>query len=113
MPENIRFILAAVLMAAGIFFIAAGIFGIYKFKFVLNRMHAAAMVDTLGLFLILAGLAVACSSMEYIPKLCLILLFQWIGSPIASHFVGRLEVDTDQEIARYMETEHDEEKEQS
>ena len=38
----IRFIIAAIFIVAGIFVFAAAAFGVFKFKYVLNRMHVAA-----------------------------------------------------------------------
>ena len=51
----IRFIIAAIFIVAGIFVFAAAAFGVFKFKYVLNRMHVAAKCDSLGAFLILVG----------------------------------------------------------
>ena len=42
---------------------------------------------------------------EYIPKLVLVLVFLWIGSPIASHMVGRLEISTDDAVPKFMKRE--------
>lgn len=44
----IRFIIAAIFIVAGIFVFAAAAFGVFKFKYVLNRMHVAAKCDSLG-----------------------------------------------------------------
>ena len=41
----IRTILAATLIVIGLLFFLIEIFGVYKFNFILNRMHAAAMGD--------------------------------------------------------------------
>ena len=48
----IRFIIAAIFIVAGIFVFAAAAFGVFKFKYVLNRMHVAAKCDSLGALLI-------------------------------------------------------------
>ena len=95
MSETIRFILAALLFFSGLLSIIVSFTGVYKYRFVLDRMQSAAILDTLGLSFLLFGLAVASGSFAYLPKLLLVLLIQWVGSPIASHMVGRLEVDTD------------------
>ena len=100
-----RFILAVLLFALGTAAIVLAIIGVYRFRFVMNRMHSAAVIDALAVLLVLAGLAVASGSMEYIPKLALVLVFLWIGSPIASHMVGRLEITTDESIRDYMKQE--------
>ena len=50
--ELVRFIVSALLIVIGLFITITGVFGFYKFKFILNRMHSAAIIDTLGLFFI-------------------------------------------------------------
>ncbi len=101
-PDLVRLILAALFLGAGLFIIAMAILGVFKFKFVMNRMHCAALIDAIALALILIGLGFASGNPAFFPKLALILIFQWIGSPIASHMVGRLEVDTDDELSGHM-----------
>ena len=54
--EWIRFIAGVILLLLGLCFFVLQLFGIYKFKYVLNRMHAAAMGDTLGIGVSLTGL---------------------------------------------------------
>lgn len=105
MNENLRFVLCAALIGLGTLCAVLGILGVFKFKFVMNRMHCAAIIDTIALALILSGLMVYGGTREYIPKLITILLIFWIGSPIASHLVGRMEVDTDENAQTYMKTE--------
>lgn len=102
MSETLRFWLSAVLIGFGILCDFFAIFGVYKFRFVMNRMHCAAIIDTLGMAGIVAGLMVAGASMEYFPKLLSVILILWVGSPIASHLVGRLEITTDDEIGEHM-----------
>ena len=56
--EMLRFILCALLMLLGLIFEISAVVGVFRFRYVLNRMHAAAMGDTMGVFLMLLGLAV-------------------------------------------------------
>ena len=102
---ELRFALAVLLFALGAAAIVLAVTGVYRFKFVMNRMHAAALIDAVGVLFTLAGLAAASGSWEYIPKLVLVMIFLWIGSPIASHMVGRLEISTDDSIRDYMKRE--------
>ena len=104
----VRFLIAAVFLAAGLSVIMIAILGVYRFHYIMNRMHSAAIIDAVGLFLILTGLMILSGSSAYIPKLLLILMIQWIGSPIASHMVGRLEIRTSDDLATYMQMEDDE-----
>jgi len=94
--SELRLILAAVFLGLGLFFVIAAVAGVYRFRFVLNRMHAAALIDTMGVFCILSGLILLRWSSAFFPKLLLILLFLWIGSPLSTHLLSRLEIDTDE-----------------
>ena len=105
MTDTIRFLLSAALIGSGLVCILFAILGVFKFRFVMNRMHCAAIIDTLGVAFVVAGLLVSGVGMEYIPKLACILLILWVGSPIASHLVGRLEITTDEDLKQHMEME--------
>ena len=52
----VRFILGAILIIVGLLIFAIEMVGVFRFKYVLNRMHSAAMGDTLGLTACLLGL---------------------------------------------------------
>ena len=56
--EWVRFIFVALLFISALVLAVIAVFGTYKFKFVLNRMHAAAMCDTLVLMLALLGVCI-------------------------------------------------------
>ena len=104
----VRFLISAVFLAAGLSVILIAIIGVYRFHYIMNRMHSAASIDAVGLFLILTGLMILSGNAAYIPKLLLVLMIQWIGSPIASHMVGRLEIRTSDDLSTYMQMEDDE-----
>lgn len=103
MSETFRFVLAAILCAAGLAVILTSILGVFRFRFVLNRMHCAAIIDTLGTLILLTGLMIASAAPAYVLKLLGILLFLWIGSPIASHLLSRMELLTDKDALNHME----------
>ncbi|MDO5440819.1 MAG: monovalent cation/H(+) antiporter subunit G, partial [Erysipelotrichaceae bacterium] len=42
---------------------------------------------------------------DFFINILLILVFQWIGSPIASHMVMRLEYETDKEVSKHVRKE--------
>lgn len=98
MVEWIRFIIAALLILAGLVVAGTATYGIFKFKFVLNRMHAAAMNDTLAILFVLFGLIVINGFNFVSVKLLLIILFLWFASPVASHLIARLEVMVDDQV---------------
>lgn len=103
MLEVIRFSLCAGLMLCGLFILIVGVIGVYRFQYVLNRMHAAAMNDTLGILCMMLGLIVA-EGVDFVSlKLLLVIVFLWISSPVSSHLIGRLEITTNENILRDME----------
>ena len=91
----IREIIASILFVLGALIYITATFGVYKFKYVLNRMHAAALGDTLGILLAVSG-AVVWYGFDIISlKAAVIPVFLWITSPVASHFIAKLEYTTD------------------
>ena len=70
----IRFGLSALCMLGGVFVMTVSIIGLFHFDFALNRIHASAMSDTLGLVLILAGVMIAIGFHAVVWKLLLVLI---------------------------------------
>lgn len=103
--EIIRYIAAAIFILGGLSIMAIAVFGVYKFRFVLNRMHAAAMGDTLGILFILIGLMLANGFSFGTLKLFLVIIFLWFASPVSSHLIARLEVTTNEKIKEECEVE--------
>ena len=95
--EWIRFLAGAVCMAAGLVFYIIQFIGVFRFKYVLNRMHAAAMGDTLGIGFALAGLILMSGFTFTSVKLLLVIVFLWFASPVSSHLIARLEVTTNED----------------
>lgn len=94
----IRTVLAVASISLGLFVVCVAALGLFRFRYVLNRMHAAAMVDTLGLLLILLGLVLLCGLSVLSVKLVLILLFVWLTSPVTSHLIANVELLTASDI---------------
>ena len=95
--EWIRFLAGAALLVCGLLVFLIGIIGVFRFKYVLNRMHAAAMGDTLGIGCCLLGLILMCGFSFTSLKLFLVIAFLWFSSPVSSHLIARLEAATDEE----------------
>lgn len=95
--EWIQFFAGAVLLLTGLVIFILEMIGVFRFKYVLNRMHAAAMGDTLGIGFCLLGLIVMSGLNFTSLKLFLVILFLWFSSPVSSHLIARLEVTTDEE----------------
>lgn len=93
----IRFLLGTAFLICGIIIFGIELFGVFKFKYVLNRMHSAAMGDTLGIALSMIGLIVLCGLNFTSLKMVLVVIFLWFASPVASHTLARFEVATNEE----------------
>ncbi len=102
--EWLRFFAGALLLIAGLGIFAIEIFGVFRFQYVLNRMHAAAMGDTLGIGFSLAGLIVMNGLNFTSLKLLLVIIFLWFSSPTSSHLIARLEVTTDEQPQEHYRT---------
>jgi len=96
--EWVRFLAGTGLLLMGLGIFALQIFGVYKFKYVLNRMHAAAMGDTLGISVSLTGLILLSGWNFTSLKMALVIVFLWLASPVSSHLISRLEVVTNENL---------------
>ncbi len=95
--EWIRFGLATLFLCGGFLFLIVSMFGVYRYNYVLNRMQAAAMGDTLGIALSLIGLIIVLGFSFASLKLILVIIFLWVASPVSSHLISRLEYTTKDE----------------
>ena len=105
--EWIRFLAGVGMLLAGMGIFALQLFGVFKFKYVLNRMHAAAMGDTLGIGISLTGLIILSGFNVTSVKIALIIVFLWLASPVSSHLISRLEVVTNENLAEHCELPED------
>lgn len=99
--EWIRFIIGAGLLLCGLGIFLIEVYGVFHFDYVLNRMHAAAMGDTLGISFSLIGLMVFAGLDFTTLKLALIVIFFWFASPVSSHMLSRLEVSTNESLKEH------------
>lgn len=105
--EWIRFLAGVGLLLVGMGIFVLQLFGVFKFKYVLNRMHAAAMGDTLGIGISLTGLMFLSGFNFTSLKMALIIVFLWLASPVSSHLISRLEVVTNEHLAEHCELPED------
>ena len=94
--EVLKYLISMILILSGVGIACIATVGIFKFKYVLNRMHAAAMCDTLALMISLLGVAVIYGVSFTTLKLLLIICVLWLASPVSSHLIARLEVTTNE-----------------
>ena len=99
----IRLIAGSVFLACGLVIFFTEVFGAFHFNYVLNRMHVAAMGDTLGIASSLIGLIIFSGINFTSLKLLLIIVFLWFASPVSSHVLARLEVATNENLESYCE----------
>ncbi len=101
--EVVRFIAVAFFMLAGILCMASGVYGMFRFHYVLNRMHMAATLDTFGLLLTMIGLMIWKGFGSEMLKMVLIVIFFWISGPVSSHLIARMEVSTNENLSEECE----------
>lgn len=73
----------------GAFFAFVAALGVFRFKDVYMRMHAATKAGTLGLGLLLLSIAIAHPTLPNAIKSIAILLFIFLTAPVAAHALSR------------------------
>ncbi len=101
MGEWIVFIFTAVLLLTALICFTAAVIGAYRFGYVLNRIHAAGIGDSLALLLTTASCVVAAGFSWDALKLILLTVFMWFTSPASSHFLSQVEYYTDPHLYRH------------
>lgn len=102
MLDIIRFILCAAFTLAGLFVLISGVVGVYRFQYALNRVHSAALNDTLGILLMLIGVMIAEGLDIATLKMLFVILTLWLTSPVSSHLIGRLEITINDKLEKHM-----------
>lgn len=83
------------ILVTGLFFFLAGSIGVIRFPDFYSRLHSAGMLDSLGLLLSMAGIAlfillyhgVSIASFLTSLKIMFIVVFVYITSPTATHAI--------------------------
>ena len=101
--EWIRLIIGGAFLLIGLIIFVVEIYGVFHMKYVLNRMQAAALGDTLGISLSLVGLMIYSGFNMTTLKIALIVVFLWFSSPVASHLLAKLEATTNEDIEEHAE----------
>lgn len=102
MLEWLRFTASAVFLLIGLFVLLSGVVGIFRFRQALSRVHAAALIDTLGIASICLALIIADGFTVNSLKLFAAAAFLWLTSPVSSHLIGRMEITTNDLIGQDM-----------
>lgn len=101
--EMIKFLLVAALTVSGLFMLLSGVVGIFKFRYALTRIHAAALFDTVGIVLMGLGAMIATGWSFTTLKMIGVILALWLTSPVASHLIGRMEITINDELDKSMD----------
>ncbi|MDE6891896.1 MAG: monovalent cation/H(+) antiporter subunit G [Lachnospiraceae bacterium] len=97
--EWLRLIVGGALLLCGLIIFLIELYGVFHLHYVLNRMHAAAMGDTLGISFSLVGLMIFSGLNFTTLKIMLIVIFLWFASPVSSHLLAKLEVVTNEKLS--------------
>ncbi len=99
----IRFIISAILMVLGLCVFTLSVYGNFKYSFVLNRMQVASISDTLGALFIISSIITYTGFSVLGLKLILVIAFLWFANPVASHFLAKTEIISDEKISEKCE----------
>jgi len=102
MIDVIRLIACILLTCAGLCCLVSGVVGVFRFKYSLSRIHAAALLDTVGILLMLLGVIVATGFNVTSAKILVVIAFLWLTSPVSGHLIGRLEITINDELDKSM-----------
>ena len=100
--DVIRFIACAILTGCGLCCLVSGVVGVFRFKYSLNRIHAAALMDTVGILLMLLGVICAIGFDVTCLKILVVIAFLWLTSPVSGHLIGRMEITINDELDQVM-----------
>jgi len=88
----IRLVIASLFLALALFVFLTEVIGFFRFKYILDRIHAAGLGDTLGIM----SVAIAVAILWGIPNACLKLLlivgFMMLTGPVLTHLLANIEV---------------------
>ncbi|MFH8977086.1 monovalent cation/H(+) antiporter subunit G [Streptomyces sp. NPDC017890] len=93
-------LIGATLLFLGCLQCLLGVIGMLRFPDVLSRSHAATKPQTLGTLLVLAGVGLRLRHGTDLGTLALVVFFQFLTSPVASHLVARSAYRTGQTGSR-------------
>jgi len=89
MMDQILHIASWVLLVGGSIFTLIGVIGMLRLPDMFARMHGASLIDTMGVLLILTGLALQSGWTIVTIKLVLIIIFIFYTSPTATHALAQ------------------------
>ena len=88
----IKAVIAGVFFALALFLFVSEVVGLFKFSYVLNRMHVTALGDTLGILFIIIGVFILRGISMASFKLLLVPVFMFLTGPVVTHLIADTEV---------------------
>lgn len=100
-------IVGSLFILTGLFVFSVATFGLYKFNYILNRLHVAAKCDTLGALLVLVGLIIFSGLNAMSLKILFIIIFLWLSNPVGSHLIAETEIKSNRVFEEKMNEQED------
>ena len=88
----IRLVIASAFLLLGLFVFLTEVLGFFKFKYVMMRIHAAGLGDTLGIMSVAIAVAILTGTPNAVLKCLLIVLFMMLTGPVMTHLLANMEV---------------------
>lgn len=100
--EWIQFYLVAVFLCLGLIGFICAALGVYRFGFVMNRIHASGIGDSLGILCIVCAMILYFGFAFETIKIVFILIFLWLSSPVSAHFLSQIEYYTNSHLYEFV-----------
>jgi len=84
-----RSLIAQCIALGGAALMLIGAIGAVRFATVFHRMHALSVAGATGLGLIALGAAIGSTDADAVAPLLLVMVFQFLTVPVASHLIAR------------------------
>jgi multicomponent Na+:H+ antiporter subunit G len=89
MPHFVTDIASWLFIVAGAFFTVVGALGLLRMPEVFTRMHAASVIDTLGVGLLIFGMILQAGFSLVTLKLLILLALFFFTAPVVTHALAR------------------------
>ena len=100
--DIIRLIACIIFTVLGLCCLVTGVVGVFRFKYSLNRIHSAALLDTVGILMMLLGVICATGFNVTSVKILVVIAFLWMTSPVSGHLIGRMEITINDDLEKSM-----------
>lgn len=99
----IRIVIAALFLALAVFVFFSEVLGFFRFRYILDRIHAAGLGDTLGIISVAIAAGVLWGNFNACFKLALIVIFMMLTGPVLTHLLANIEVRSHKNSGEYEE----------